>query len=398
MVARNAGMSPHGWVACVLAALLEERDIMRGRAAELPADLALRAKAVLGLSGHDAADRGAVRRVLDAARDIARRSRIDNDPGIDDDMVDALAGQVLLAAYPDRLAMSRGTPGQFLMRGGGGVSTDKKDALAREGFIVAADLDGGRGSARLRRGAAVDAAHIAPVLGDDVTLETDLMWDKSRDDLVLRVVRKVGSLRIDERDLEPSAGPETTAALVARVADTSMGVLGGAEKAESLRVRAEFARRHLGGDWPDLSRRTMLATLDEWLVPFLAGATGRADLRRVDLVMAMQSMLGWDKSAALDRIAPVMYEPPRGRPVAINYADPDVPTVSVRVQHLFGVTVHPTVLDGRVPLRVQLLSPADRPIQVTADLPGFWGGSWADVRKDMAGRYPKHDWPANPNA
>jgi len=115
-------------------------------------------------------------------------------------------------------------------------------------------------------------------------------------------------------------------------------------------------------------------------------------------VMVMQSVLGWDRSSALDRLAPATYEPPRGRPVVINYADPDVPTVSVRVQHLFGVTVHPTVLDGRVPLRVQLLSPADRPIQVTADLPGFWGGSWADVRKDMAGRYPKHDWPVNPNA
>ena len=99
-----------------------------------------------------------------------------------------------------------------------------------------------------------------------------------------------------------------------------------------------------------------------------------------------------------DLIAPRTFQPPKGRPVEINYADPTVPTIAVRVQHLFGVTRHPTVLDGRVPLRVQLLSPADRPIQVTADLPGFWSGSWADVRKDMAGRYPKHDWPVNPNA
>lgn len=371
---------------------------MRGRPGDLPTDLALRVKAVLGISGHDAADRGALRRVMDTARDIARRARIDHDARVDSDMVDALTGQVLLAAYPDRLAMSRGTPGQFLMRGGGGVSTDKKDALAREGFIVAADLDGGRGSSRLRRGAAVDAAHIAPVLGDDVTLETDLVWDKSRDDLVMRVVRRVGSLRIDERDLAPDPGDATTAALLARVTDTSMRVLGGAEKAESLRSRAEFVRHHLGGEWPDLSRKTMLAGVHEWLGPFLAGATCRADLEKVDLVMVMQSVLGWDRSSALDRLAPSAYEPPHGRPVVINYADPDVPTVSVRVQHLFGVTVHPTVLDGRVPLRVQLLSPADRPIQVTADLPGFWGGSWADVRKDMAGRYPKHDWPVNPNA
>jgi ATP-dependent helicase HrpB len=142
----------------------------------------------------------------------------------------------------------------------------------------------------------------------------------------------------------------------------------------------------------------MLATTDEWLVPWLSGATCRADLQKIDLVMVMQSMIGWDRSGHLARLAPEQYSPPKGRPVTINYADPDVPTVSVRVQHLFGVTVHPCVLDGKVPLRVQLLSPADRPIQVTSDLPGFWGGSWADVRKDMAGRYPKHDWPVNPNA
>jgi len=398
MVARNAGMNPHGWIACVVAALLEERDVMRGRPVDLPSDLALRVKVVLGTAGHDAADRGAVRRVLDAARDIARRSRIDHDVHVDSDMIDSLTGQVLLAAYPDRLAMARSTPGQFLMRGGGGVSTDKKDPLARESFVVAADLDGGRGNARMRRGAAVDAAHIAPVLGDDVNVEADLVWDRSRDDLVMKVVRRVGSLRIDERDLPPVPGPDTTAALLTRVRDTSFGVLGGADRADTLRARVGFVRHHTGNDWPDLSRAAMLATTDEWLVPWLSGATCRADLQKIDLVMVMQSMIGWDRSGQLAQLAPEQYSPPKGRPVTINYADPDVPTVSVRVQHLFGVTVHPCVLDGKVPLRVQLLSPADRPIQVTSDLPGFWGGSWADVRKDMAGRYPKHDWPVNPNA
>ena len=398
MVARNRDMKDQGWVACVVAALLEERDILRGRPDDLPVDLALRVQVVCGLGGHDAADRGAVRRTLETARDIARRARIDSDTFVSADAIDSLTGQVLLAAYPDRLAMARSTAGQFLMRGGGGAACGARDSLAREPFIVAADIDGGRGNARLRLGAAVDADHIAPVLGDDVEVESWLTWDKSRDDLVLRVTRKVGALRIDERDLPPVPGDDTTAALLDRVRTTSMKALGGASEAESLRTRVAFLRHHLGDSWPDLSHRTMLATLDDWLVPFLAGATGREDLRKVDLVLVMQSVLGWDKSSETDRLAPHSYAPPRGRTVDINYADPALPTVSVRVQHLFGITSHPTVLDGRVPLRIQLLSPADRPIQVTSDLPGFWSGSWADVRKDMAGRYPKHDWPVNPNA
>ena len=398
MVVRNRDVPANGWIACAVAALLEERDILRGRPDELPADLALRMRILLGIDSHDAADRGAVRRVFQAARDIARRARIDSDTFVGADECDTLTGQVLLAAYPDRLAMARQSAGQFLMRGGGGVVCGPKDGLARERFVVAADIDGGRGNARLRRGAGVDTARIAPVLGDDVEVESWPVWDKSRDDLVVRVTRKVGALRIDERDLPPVPGEDTTAALLERVTATGMKVLGGAAEADSLRARVAFLRHHLGDGWPDLSHRTMLATVDEWLMPYLAGATCRADLQKVDLVMVMQSMLGWDRSATVDRLAPRSWQPRKGRPVEINYSDPAVPTVSVRVQHLFGTTVHPTVLDGRVPLRVQLLSPADRPIQVTSDLPGFWTGSWADVRKDMAGRYPKHDWPANPNA
>jgi ATP-dependent helicase HrpB len=114
--------------------------------------------------------------------------------------------------------------------------------------------------------------------------------------------------------------------------------------------------------------------------------------------MVLQSQLGWDASTALEALAPAQFTPPHGRPVDINYADPAAPTIAVRVQHLFGVTTHPSVLNGTVPLRIQLLSPADRPIQITADLPGFWTGSWAEVRKEMAGRYPKHKWPIDPSA
>ena len=397
MVARNRDLHPHGWIACVVAALLEERDIMRGKPDTLPADLALRVKAVLGIAHHDAADRGATRRVLEAARDIARRSSIPTVDNVSDDAVDSLCGVVLLSAYPDRLGMRRTSPGQFVMRGGGGVTMDSKDPIAREKFVVAADIDAQRSTSRLRRGAAVDIEFIATVLGDDVELESYLLWDKSRDDLVQRVVRKVESIRIDERDLQPTPGAETTDALLERVRATNMAVLGNGS-ATAFRQRIAFLRHHQGDTWPETSNAHLLATLEEWLVPFLAGATSRSDLAKVDVTMVLQSTLGWDASSQLDQLAPAQFSPPRGQPVDINYADPAAPMISIRVQHLYGVTTHPSVLNNSVPLRIQLLSPAQRPIQITADLPGFWKGSWAEVRKEMAGRYPKHDWPVDPSA
>ena len=397
MVARNRDIAPNGWIACVVAALLEERDIMRGKPDTLPADIALRVKAILGIAHHDAADRGAVRRVLDAARDIARRSSISVADNVTEDQIDSLCGVVLLSAYPDRLGMRRSSPGQFVMRGGGAVNMDSKDPIAREMFIVAADIDAQRSTSRLRRGAAVDLAFIAPVLGDDVEVESYLLWDKSRDDLVQRVVRKVGSIRIDERDLQPIAGPDTTAALLDRVRATNLAVLGNGA-ATSFRQRVAFLRHHLGEPWPDTSNAYLLANLDAWLVPYLAGATTRADLAGIDITMVLQSQLGWDASTAIEALAPAQFTPPHGRAVDINYADPASPTIAVRVQHLFGLTTHPSVLNGSVPMRIQLLSPADRPIQITADLPGFWTGSWAEVRKEMAGRYPKHKWPVDPSA
>ncbi len=397
MVARNSDEPRRGWLACVVAALLEERDILRGRPDTLPADLAMRVRVVLDIERHDQADRGALQRVRNAADDIARRTGIPRDTPLSADFVDASTGTVLLAAYPDRLAMRRATPGQFVMREGGAVACDAKDPIAREAFVVAADVDARRGSTRLRRAAAVDLDVIALVLGDDVEVESHLTWDKSRDDLVQKVVRKVGSMRIDERDLEPVPGTATTEALLERVRATQMKVLGDGGAPE-LRSRIAFLRHHLGDAWPETSTEHMIATAHEWLSPYLAGATSKSHLAGISVSMVLQTELGWDKSSDLDGLAPATFSPPKGRPVAVNYGDPDAPTVAVRVQHLYGLTTHPSVLRGAVPIRLQLLSPADRPIQITSDLPAFWKGSWADVRKDMAGRYPKHDWPVDPGA
>jgi ATP-dependent helicase HrpB len=188
-------------------------------------------------------------------------------------------------------------------------------------------------------------------------------------------------------------GDATTAALLERARATGLAVLGWSAASISLRERVSFLHRTLGEPWPDWSIEALARTLDTWLAPYLPGATGRRDLERVDVAMVLRSQLPWPEGAELDDLAPPALALPTGRSVPIDYRD-DQPTASVRVQDVFGTTVHPTA--GGRPIVLHLLSPADRPIQVTADLPGFWSGSWAEVRKDLAGRYPKHQWPADP--
>jgi len=384
------------WLACILAALVEERDIFRGRPDSLPADIALRASIVSGSFSDERADRGAVRRVADAARDIARRRNIDDSRSLRESVIAHLSGSLLLVAYPDRLAKNRGTKGQFVMRAGGGAWIQERDELATEAFIVAADVDGDRKTTRIRRGAGVDADQVALVLGDDVAEEVVLEWDKERNDLVRTVTRKCGSLRLDERTGPALADRDTETALVDRVRSTSLRILTWDDRARSTQRRMMFARRHLGDSWPNVSDKALVNTLDEWFAPYVAGCTCRADLEALDVDLLLRSHLSWDTTVELDSLVPATLTLPNNKEVSIDYSDIDRPLVSVRVQRVFGMSSHPTLLRGEVPIVMELLSPADRPIQVTSDLPGFWSGSWTDVRREMAGRYPKHDWPVDP--
>jgi ATP-dependent helicase HrpB len=374
---------------CALAVLIDERDMLRGRPDELPADLSLRLRILAGRDVHDQADRRSVGRLRDRAHDLARRMRI----RFDADLIDAdRAGGALLHAFPDRLAARR-RPGQFQLRTGSGAWLPDTDPLAHEAFLVAADLDGKRDRSRIRLAAALDADDVADTFGDQIDETVRLEWDDGRDDLVERVERRLGSMQLGATSRRPDPGEATTAALMARTRATGLAVLGWSATSISLRQRVDFLHRNVGDPWPDWSIATLMATLEEWLAPLLSGATGRNDLERVDLAMVLRSQLPWPLGADLEQIAPSRLELPTGRSVPIDY-DNDQPTAGVRVQDLFGTTVHPTA--GGRPIVLQLLSPADRPIQITADLPGFWAGTWADVRKDLAGRYPKHQWPDDP--
>ena len=387
----TAAAPAHTSLAAVMAALLDERDVLRGRHDDLPADLSLRVAVVCGASD-DRADRRDVARVRDRAGDICRRAgaRLDLHSVQADH-----AGRVLALAYPDRLAVRRTQAGRFQLRSGAGAWVAPDDTLANERFVVAADLDGKRDNARIRMGAAISPAEVVEAFADAVEHREALVWDAGRNDLLLLVEERLGGMLLEARTSPVPPGSATTAALVERVRTTRLGALSWSDGAAVLRTRVAFLRRVMGDDWPDWSDTALLATLDEWLAPYLVGATGAADLARLDTELLLSSQLGWDRSVQLAELAPPRLETPSGRSAAIDYGR-EIVTASVRVQDLFGLRAHPCVAGGRVPISLELLSPADRPIQITSDLPGFWAGTWAEVRKEMAGRYPKHQWPTDP--
>jgi ATP-dependent helicase HrpB len=394
----GAVAADRGGTACALAALLEDRDVLRGRPDEIEADVALRLRLIGDRTArHPQADGGAVAAARRRATELARRAGIAALASVDPED----HGPVLALAYPDRMAQARGGA-RFRLRGGGGAWLPADDPLAGQAFLVIAELDAaGRGSAasgkdsRVRLAAALDAGDVesvAAATGAAVERVATLSWDPTRDDLRARVERRLDNLVLGESEGPAEPGPATTAALLARVRGTKLAILHWSDAARCLQARTAFARRTVPTGWPDISDAALLASLDEWLGPRLHGASGRADLEAIDIGAVLRRQLG-HVLTDLDRHAPPTITFAGGRQVPVDYGGPQ-PAAEVRAQDAFGTTTHPAV--GGVPVVLSLLSPAGRAIQVTADLPGFWKGSWADVRKDMAGRYPKHAWPTDP--
>ncbi len=379
------------WTACCIAGLLAERDVMRGRPTEIPSDLRVRLDLLADRDrSHPAAAGHAVARARRLARDIGRRM------GIPSGSIDSeAAGGLLSLAYPDRIGAPRGAArGRFRLRTGSGAWVDPEDGLARAELIVVADTDGKRSDARIRVGAPLTTDELMERHGDDIDETRTLEWDKSRNNLVRRRRRSLDQLDLGVVAEKPTPGPEVVDALVERVRKEKLRPLGWDPHGRTIQARLGFLRDRVGERWPDVSDAVLLAELDEWLPPFLPRAVGRADLESLDMDMVLRTRLDFDLQLELDRLAPATWTLPSGRTVRLGYDDQ--PTIEARVQELYGETTHPTVADGAVPIVVRLLSPADRPVQITSDLPTFWETSWSDVRKEMAGRYPKHDWPEDP--
>jgi ATP-dependent helicase HrpB len=305
------------------------------------------------------------------------------------------SGALLAIAYPDRIAQARGRLGEFRLANGRGAQMEASQALAREPFLAIADLAGAAGSARIRLAAALTAEEVEALFSGRITVREELLFDASAAALRNRAVRRLDALVLGDAPRPVPATPEAADALAAGIASLGIERLPWTSALAQWRERVGFLRRAEGEVWPDLSDSALAASARDWLSPFLVGKTALRDVTAGDLGSALASLLPHDLARRLDVDAPTHFVVPTGSRLPIDYAGEE-PVLAVRVQELFGLDSHPSLAGGRVPLVLELLSPAQRPVQVTRDLPGFWRGSWSAVRSEMRGRYPRHPWPEDP--
>ncbi|MGU3667065.1 ATP-dependent helicase HrpB [Methylobacterium sp. A49B] len=305
----------------------------------------------------------------------------------------AAAGPLLALAYPDRVARSRGRDGEYVMASGRAGRIDPASPLARETFLVVADLAGAAGNARILAAAAIEADAIERLFAVRITARTEIIFDPQVAALRARAVRRLGNINLGARPLPVPATPESAAILASGIAALGLDRLPWTPALSQWRARVRFLHAAEGADWPDLSDQTLAATASDWLAPALDGRTTLSAITADDLAGALQGLLPWQLRGRLDAAAPTHVEVPTGSRVPVDYGAEE-PVLAVRVQELFGLDRHPQA--GGRPLVLHLLSPAQRPIQITRDLPGFWRGSWAAVRAEMRGRYPRHPWPEDP--
>ena len=302
---------------------------------------------------------------------------------------EAAIGALLAEAFPERVARARGKPGELLLASGRGAYLDPTDALAREPWLAVAELGGGDVRDRMRLAAPVDPAS----LEHRIEVEDRLTREPSGR-MTLRRIRRIGAIAVDEKIVGAPDRAAVTAALRAEIERAGLAGLRWGERSAGLRARLAFLAG-LEGGWPDVSDEGLFLAREAWLWPLLEAVQGLDRIEDAALEAGLRTLIPWDRQRALEDLAPARLATPLGS-AAIDYAAEGGPRVDVRVQELFGVTTHPTVGGGRVPLTLALLSPARRPVQVTKDLPGFWAGSWAAVRSEMRGRYPRHPWPEDP--
>ncbi|HWE72530.1 MAG TPA: ATP-dependent helicase HrpB [Stellaceae bacterium] len=387
-----------GRLACAIAALLMERDIVRAAPQARDADLRLRIdlmnerSVARDLPPGLSLDRGGLQRVRDAARQIERSVHLKSDESIDA----AETGSVLALAYPDRIAQSRGATGQFRLASGGGAELPTSDPLARQEFLSVAELDGERKTARIFLAAPLSRESIEEDFAERIVANDSIEWDSQSEAVLARRRRTLDAIVLDDQPLRDAPSEQVIAALLTGIRELGLAALPWSREADSFRTRVDFLHRTLGDDWPDFSDNALLASLEDWLAPFLIGITRRAQFGSIDLVEALSVKLDYTQRRQLDALAPSHIEVPSGSHIAIDYAAGDEPVLAVKLQEMFGATATPAVANGKVPLLIHLLSPAGRPLQVTRDLAGFWKNSYPQVRGEMRGRYPKHPWPDDP--
>jgi ATP-dependent helicase HrpB len=386
-------------LAADIAALLSERDPLRG---DDSADIELRLDALQRWRAGDrrAASGQALRQVDRVAAQLRKLAAGLAESGADADSGAGPAPRGLAAAlalaYPDRVAATTGGDGRrYRLRHGRAVMLGENDPLRGESWLAVASVDARQRDGVVWLAAALDQADLERLFEDDIVQRREVYWDAAAGDVVARVVRRLDALLIAQRQVPLAADDPVEQILCARIREQGLAAFG--DEAGNLRARVQTARRHdPEGDWPDLGDAALLAELETWLVPWLKPGEGVRQLRRLRLDDILAGLLGWDRMQRLERGWPAAIETPAGTRRKLRYAFDADPVLAVPLQEMLGLAEGPKLMQGRVAVTLELLSPAGRPLQVTSDLASFWQGAYDAVKKEMRGRYPKHHWPDDP--
>lgn len=379
----------HGPLACDIAALLSERDVLRGRR---DADLRLRVEALR------AGAPGAVHQIRRQARQWRRQLDIGGSGTGGEGGIEA-TGLLTALAYPDRIGRHRGGGGAtYRLSNGRGAFLAEDDPLAGEPFVAVAELDGDRRNARIHLAAPVARAALEDTFAERIRTIEFVEWDAREEAVRARRQRRLGELVLADQPLKAASPDRIAQAVCQGIRQLGLQALPWTTELENWRARVAFLRRVEGEEagWPDLSDTHLAATLEDWLGPFLDTVTRRSHFARIDLGPALRARLDWQAQRELDAAAPTHVSVPSGSRIPLDYRSGETPVLAVRLQEMFGLRETPSIARGRVPLVVHLLSPARRPVQVTSDLASFWENGYRAVKADLKGQYPKHHWPDDP--
>jgi ATP-dependent RNA helicase HrpB len=386
-------------LACDLAAILSERDILRAGVGARDADLRLRVAVLRGDSREvpagvtvDARAKAQAQRASGQWQRDLRHARDTVDPH-------EATGILLAWAYPDRIARARGDGARYLLANGRGARFGEPQALAKSEFIVAAELDGADREARIFLAAPIGLEDLEKHFAALMTDTAEIHWDERAGAVSAKREHRLGALLLESSEMQDPDPDAVQAAILTGLKQMGVAALPWTKELRQWRARVMLMRRHMvasAAPWPDLSDQALAQTLDEWAPPWIVGLTRREHFSRLDLSNALHSFITRAQEAILGREAPTHFTVPSGSHIPIDYLDGENPTLSVRLQELFGLSETPTVAGGRLPLLLKLLSPAGRPVQITQDLVSFWNRGYHEVKKDLKGRYPKHYWPDDP--
>lgn len=385
-----------GALACRLAVLLQERDLIGGSEAATDSDIKTRVERLLLMEKGNykteqiEGNEGTQKRIVQEIRNLMKQLDVPEDQIIDVN----LTGLLLSFAYPDRIAKNRGD-GSFLLRSGRGVVLKTRQSLSKADYIVVATVDDKGIEGNVQLASALDGTMIWQYYQDEITDVKEVVWDSSAGAVRARIKRTLGAIVMKEQIYNQPLHEEITAAVLSGIRKEGLSLLSWTKQALQFKQRLSFMRLHYS-DWPDVSEEALLNQLEVWLEPYLDGARNRQALQKLQTATLLENLLSWEQRQILQKEAPTHIKVPSGSFIPIDYQDPAKPFLAVRLQEVFGLPETPRIAGGKVPLTIHLLSPAQRPVQVTSDLASFWSSGYFEVKKDLKGRYPKHYWPEDP--